>query len=108
MSESSSNSVGVDSSLDLFSVNNILSKFLYNYRNTPTTRTTKSPNEMLLLYKPRTMLSQLLPVSNIPLSFKENESVVFKLNKRSPVVKGTVVKALGPNRYLVSIEGVER
>jgi len=66
---------------------------------------------LFLSFKPRTMLSQLLLTGNIPLSnyhYQPNESVIFKLNKRSPTVKGTIVKALGPTRYVVSIEGVER
>jgi len=88
-----------------------VSKFLYHYRNTPSTVTGQSPNQMLFNFKPRTLLTQLLPSKNVPLSethYRDGESVVFKLNKRSPVVKGSIVRSLGPNRYIVNVAGVER
>ncbi|KAJ1524581.1 hypothetical protein ONE63_011067 [Megalurothrips usitatus] len=80
------------------------------YRNTPTTTTLKSPNQLLLSYQPRTLLTQLLPQPGTrPLSqFRDGESVMFKLHKRSPVVTGSIVRILGPTRYLISVAGVER
>ncbi|KAJ1519211.1 hypothetical protein ONE63_011183 [Megalurothrips usitatus] len=80
-------------------------------RNTPSTVTGKTPNELLFNFRPRTLLSKLLPSKNVPLSethFRDGEIVVFRLNKKSPVVKGEIVKSLGPNRYVVSIAGVHR
>ncbi|KAK3909408.1 Isoleucine--tRNA ligase, mitochondrial [Frankliniella fusca] len=98
-------------SIDVLSLNKRLSLFLYHYRNTPTTTTTKTPNELLLSYKPRTMLSQLVPTSNTvstyPNHFREGDRVKFKLNERSPTVDATIVRING-NRYLVSVEGVQK
>ena len=90
----------------------IVTKFLFTYRNTPTTTTLVSPNQMLLSYQPRTNLSRLLPSiscnppSNLP--YRDGQSVLVKLHKRSPPVRGTVVRCLGPTRYLVSFQGVLR
>lgn len=102
---------GSDSSeIDVHKVNQSVSRFLFNYRNTPTTTTLKSPNQLLLSYQPRTLLTQLLPQPGTrPLSqFRDGESVMFKLHKRSPVVTGSIVRILGPTRYLISVAGVER
>lgn len=103
---------GTSSTSDsLHVIQNNVSKFLYHYRNTPSTVTGKTPNELLFNFRPRTLLSKLLPSKNVPLSethFRDGEIVVFRLNKKSPVVKGEIVKSLGPNRYVVSIAGVHR
>ncbi|KAK3910618.1 hypothetical protein KUF71_020432 [Frankliniella fusca] len=99
-----------NANVDLSVITTRLSKFLFNYRNTPTTTTKKTPNEILLLFKPRTMLTQLVPVSNKPSTahFKEGDNVMFKLNARSPVLQGVIVEVRGPTRYLVSVSGVQR
>ncbi|XP_034244764.1 uncharacterized protein K02A2.6-like [Thrips palmi] len=90
----------------------IVNKFLTSYRNTPTTTTLKAPNEVLLSFKPVTSLSRLLPnfrsESAKKSEFRDGESVVVKLSKNHPPVKGTIVRRLGPTRYLVSFEGVLR
>lgn len=96
-------------SSDIHTVNMRLSKFLYNYRNTPTTTTRKTPNELLLSFAPRTLLSQLVPTSNTvdirASHYREGERVKFKLNERSPTVNATIVRVNG-TRYLVSVDGV--
>ena len=96
---------------DLYTIQNRLSKFLFNYRNTPTTTTNLCPTEMLLRFKPCTLLTHLLPSSNTPLSdfhFRDGEEVLFRVNKNSPIIKGTIEKSLGPNRYLISVCGVKK
>lgn len=88
-----------------------LSKFLFNYRNTPSSVDGKTPNELLLSYKPATMLNQLLPSgpgssAGTRSHFRAGETVYFKLTKRSPAVMGVITSALGPNRYCFSVQGV--
>lgn len=88
---------------------NVLCKFLFTYRNTPNTVTLKSPNEMLLSFKPRTLLSILLPLqTNLSTShhFRNGERVFLKLHERSPIVAAVVVHPIGSDMYLVSVEGV--
>lgn len=72
----------------------------------------KSPNDILLAFKPRTALTRLLP-KLLPKEsgnqvFRDGEEVVVRLSKRHPPVKGTVVRSLGPTRYLVTFQGVLR
>ncbi|KAE8737994.1 hypothetical protein FOCC_FOCC016536 [Frankliniella occidentalis] len=77
--------------------------------NTPTTTTHKSPNELLFSFKPRTMLSQLLPEKNVPLRnfhFRAGEKVKFRLTKKSEIVEGVIVRAKGPDIYVIDIQGV--
>jgi len=87
-----------------------ISSFLFNYRNTPSTVTQKSPNDVLLSFKPKTFLTQLNPkITPVPprfvdSPFREGDPVLARIAKT--VVKGTVVRQLGPTRYLVNIEGV--
>ncbi|KAE8739254.1 hypothetical protein FOCC_FOCC015252 [Frankliniella occidentalis] len=78
--------------------------------NTPTTTTLRSPNDVLLNFKPNSSLSRVLPKvlkSNVQ-KFRDGEAVLVKLQKRSPPIKGYVVRSLGPIRYLASFEGVIR
>ena len=110
MSESKSS----DSSLsvsDPLLINSRINKFLFNYRNTPTTSTLKAPNEFLFSFKPRTLLTQLLPQGNVPVSsshYREGEKVFFRLKERSPVVSATIISVKGPTRYIVSVQGVTK
>ncbi|KAK3925713.1 hypothetical protein KUF71_013962 [Frankliniella fusca] len=109
LSETTSNSQALEN--DLLLIQNRLSKFLFHYRDTPTTTTLKSPNEMLLSFRPRTLLSQLLPESNANLRdyhFKIGEIVKFRLNKSSEPVTAVIVSSKGDNIYIVSIHGVEK
>ncbi|XP_026289394.1 uncharacterized protein K02A2.6-like [Frankliniella occidentalis] len=88
----------------------LVNKFLSTYRNTPTTTTLRSPNDVLLNFKPNSSLSRVLPKvlkSNVQ-KFRDGEAVLVKLQKRSPPIKGYVVRSLGPIRYLASFEGVIR
>ena len=84
-----------------------LFRFLWTYRNTPSTVTQKSPNQMLLSFQPRTLLSQLLPknvraVNSSP--FNAGDAVILTINKQK--MNGVVVKILSSNRYLVNVQGV--
>lgn len=114
LSESNNNVLDPTSSSlnELSLVNSRINKFLFNYRNTPTTTTLKSPSAMLFSYQPRTMLTQLLPSNkSVPLSsslFREGEQVVYKPHKKAPVVSGIIVKVLGETRYLLSVQGVQQ
>jgi len=88
----------------------ILNKFLFAYLNTPSTTLGKSPNQVLLSYAPRTMLTNLHPKFHTSplfpsLPFRETEMVLIKIGSQ-PVMKGTVVRPLSATRYLVSVEGV--
>ena len=90
-----------------------VNRFLFNYRNTPSTVTGKTPNELLLLFHPRTELSMLLPQSQTDCNnsnfnmFREGDKVTVKVGK-SPSMEGIVVRQCGPGspNYLVSIAGV--
>jgi len=70
-------------------------RFLFNYRNAPPTVAGKTPNELLLLFQPRTELSMLLPNSltscnNSNFSvFREGDKVIVKIG-RIPSLEGIV------------------
>jgi len=88
-----------------------VSSFLLTYRNTPTTTTGKTPNELIFSFRPRNPLSGLLPLDSPQLKslpFRDGEKVLVKLSKRHPVVEGVVVRYLGGTRYAVNIQGVIR
>ncbi|KAK3926224.1 hypothetical protein KUF71_014473 [Frankliniella fusca] len=88
-----------------------VSSFLLTYRNTPTTTTCKTPNQMIMSYQPRTKLSILNPSNSVPVKsipFKDGDKVVVKLKKKSPSFEAVIVKYLGGTRYLVSASGVIR
>ncbi|KAK3914943.1 hypothetical protein KUF71_005631 [Frankliniella fusca] len=88
-----------------------VSSFLLTYRNTPTTTTEKTPNELIFSFSPRNNLSNLIPHSNPQfksLPFRDGEKVLVKLSKRHPVVEGVVVRYLGGTRYAVNVQGVIR
>jgi len=86
----------------------IITRFLFHYRNTPSSVNLKTPCEMLFAFRPRTLLTNLLPVKKDLLKshFREGETIFVKLHKGSDTVSATVVRPLGVNRYLISIEGV--
>ena len=75
-----------------------LAMFLYEYRNTPSTTTSKSPKELLLFFSPRTLLTNLNPafnpvirsLENVDL-YRENDIVLLQVEKK-PVVTGKVTK----------------
>jgi len=87
----------------------LISKFLLAYLNTPSTVNGKSPNQLLLNYVPRTLISNLHPKVQThvttTLPFKDGDSVNLRIGN-APILKGIVVRALSPTRYLVSVEGV--
>lgn len=96
-------------------VNLKIQHFLLNHHNTPCTVTLKSPNEMLLCFKPRTLLTLLNPsirpdasLPNTLAHFREGDRVNVKLSPKVAPVPGTVIKQIGPNRYIVSMGGVLR
>ena len=98
----------VVSDLALQEVSIVLQKFLFNYRNTPTSVDLKSPNDLLFAYKPATLLTMLLPGKslNTNVQFREGEIVFLKLHRRSPTVQGTITRVISPLRYQISVEGV--
>ena len=89
-----------------------LAVFLFAYRNTPSTTTSKSPNEMLLSFSPRTLLTNLNPafnpvirsLENVDL-YRENDIVLLRVGKK-PVVTGKVLRKLSATRYLVCAKGI--
>ena len=94
-------------------VRHIINKFLFDYKNIPTTATNKSPNELLLSFKPRTLLSILNPAinpsSSLPLSkFNEGELVDVRFSKKHPIAQGRIVRIIGPNRYIVDFAGTQK
>ena len=86
--------------------------FLFNYHNTPSTVTGKAPNEMLLGFRPRSLISQLNPAisssSGLPstfVTFKPGDHVFIRYEKM-PTIQGIVMERLGDSRYYVGIAGV--
>lgn len=93
--------------------------FLFSYRNTPSTVTGLSPNEMIFLIKPRTRLDLLKPEKggNVVLRKQGDfvKPVVFSVGERVLVAKlgpyssdkfkeGIVVKCMSAVTYLVKID----
>lgn len=111
---------------------NIVSNFLFHYRNTPCTVTGKSPSEMLFLFKPRTFVEMLKPNKVINtaentksqnLCLRRNEKVQdsvkhFDINQKvwyhsrfSSLVKwlpAVVVKKVSRVIYVINVDGFER
>jgi len=87
----------------------LIAKFLLAYLNTPSTVHGKTPNQLLLSYTPRTLLTNLHPQVQTHVSptlpFKDGDTVYLKIGT-APVLKGVVLRSLSPTRYLVSVEGV--
>jgi len=87
----------------------LISRFLLAYLNIPSTVAGKSPNQLLLSYTPRTMISNLHPTVESPvtatLPFKDGDSVNLKIGN-APILKGIVIRSLSPTRYLVSVAGI--
>jgi hypothetical protein len=92
-----------------------LQKFLLKYRNTPSTVTDKTPNEMLFRFKPKTLLEKLKPpiksprkISNSeekfrpPKIYQEGEKVLLKQQKSGENVPSRILKAIGRDTYLVN------
>ncbi|KAK3918671.1 hypothetical protein KUF71_007918 [Frankliniella fusca] len=91
---------------------NAVYTFMFTYHNTPSTVTTKTPNELLLSFKPRTLLSQSNPKIasslGVPTSFtpfREGDTVLVRFAKHPPV-NGTIIRQSGSNIYLVKIADV--
>lgn len=87
-----------------------LHNFLFNYRTTPTTVTGRSPAEMLLSYRPRTLLQLIGPPKStnqkgvshsIKHEFRQGQKVLAKVGKENPKVPERIWKRLGVNTYLV-------
>ena len=85
---------------DEFSFSVQFYSFLFNYRNTPSTVTGKSPNELLLSFRPRTNLSILNRKFQTPSGtsnfsmFREGDRVTVRISNAS-LVEGIVVRQLG-------------
>jgi hypothetical protein len=87
-----------------------LHNFLFNYRTTPTTTTGRSPAELVLSYRPQTLLQLIGPPKftsqkgesrPIKHEFQLGQKVLAKVGKESPKVPGRIWKRLGVNTYLV-------
>lgn len=93
-------------------VSDLILSFLYTYRNTPSTATGKSPNDMLLSFRPCTSVSRLNPKNHVSPSnnfpYREGDKVLVRFSPKHPVVSGIVVRPLGGSLVLVSIAGVMR
>lgn len=113
---------------------NIVSNFLFNYRNTPSTVTGKSPAQMLFSFKPRTFVQMLKPCrlrnnekeeartknytrkqtekfDDIDIKFFEENQKVWYHSRFSGLVKwipAIVVKRISKVIYLVRVDGYER
>ena len=102
------------------SIDSLICRFLFSYRNTPHSRTGISPSEMLMKRRPRTHLSCLKPdlQSKARKSVKDPEEIgkirefqvgdaVIARNYRGgdKWVKGVVSERMGPVSYKVRIEG---
>ncbi|KAK3917257.1 hypothetical protein KUF71_026111 [Frankliniella fusca] len=85
--------------------------FLFTHHNTPCTVTQKSPNQMLLSFKPRTFLSQSNPTQTSSLGlpssfsrFRPGDKVTVRLNNSN--LEGVIIRQIGVNNYFVNINGV--
>lgn len=103
------------------SMRELLTDFLFSYRNTPNSVTGLSPNEVVFKMKPRTRLSMLKPGSSPKLTVKDPDGSknfikpklyavgekVFVRNLGVNAVEkwkeGVVVKVLGTVTYLVKV-----
>lgn len=70
----------------------LISKLIITYNNTPSTVTSDTPNNLILSYKPRTLLSKLNPKVDIATAHKEKHSIVKpqRKNKHETKTKGSV------------------
>ncbi|XP_017482686.1 PREDICTED: uncharacterized protein K02A2.6-like [Rhagoletis zephyria] len=109
----------------------LLSRFLLNYRSTPTTRNRLSPNEMIFRLKPKTLIDDINPSirGNGEISrengtvlamdvketkqkpfFEKGDKVLYKLktNLKYKWIPGIVREKMGNVMYSIVAEGVYR
>jgi len=88
-----------------------IAQVMFNYANTPSSVTNLSPNEMLLKFRPRTLLTILKPVSSGRVAsvrpFRDGDRVLIRFNTAHPV-DATIVRQLSAVKFLVDVSGVLR
>jgi len=103
-------SCGLSSLLANHSFSHRLGLFLSSYRIIPSTSTGKTPNEVLLAFRPRTYLSAINPkfirqLCQFTPPFREDDKIFVRL-ANFPIFEAIIVRQISATRYLVSVEGV--
>ncbi|KAK3908251.1 hypothetical protein KUF71_018764 [Frankliniella fusca] len=91
-----------------------INMFLFTQHNTPSTATGKSPNELLLSFKPRTILSQCNPTYSSSLhnpllnsGLKVGDRVHINFGKHT-IEDGIIVAQAGKDTFIVNIKGINK
>jgi transposase InsO family protein len=109
----------LDAKLKPLPIHRKLSRFLLNYRNTPSPVTDLSPAGMIFVYKPRTLTNSInprnpslsvkhkieIPNINPGYKFKKGDKVMYKNHFRNAVrwIPARIVDVLSNFRYLINI-----
>lgn len=108
----------LDNKFNFVSIEALTNKFLYEYRNTPSTTTLKTPSEMLFSFKTRTLLDMLKPQlenkfcdDNTELKgFRINDKVWFKVHHNKlqnwcpAIIKSRISKVM----YIIVVKGLQK
>lgn len=92
----------------------LVSKFLFDYRNTPSTATGSSPNDMIFAFKPKTVLEMIKPdrdklkestIGRIGDKFEVGQKVWFRVYNSQPRKWTTAIikERISAVIYLVSV-----
>ncbi|KAK3931455.1 Retrovirus-related Pol polyprotein from transposon 297 [Frankliniella fusca] len=89
-------------------VQNVIT-FLQTYRNTPCSITGISPSQLMVAFKPKTVLNSINPVMsnlssvNVP-NYRVNEKVLYRAKKGESDQTAVIHKILGKNTYVIKID----
>lgn len=105
------NKILLDNRNGKLSISSLVFKFLFDYRNIPSTATGRSPNELLFAFKPKTFLDMIKPrevkfhVNSMKGHFEEGEKVWVRVynSKIQKWTKGVVKNRLSEVMYHVRV-----
>jgi hypothetical protein len=103
------------STADHKNIQGVLNKILFSYRTTPLSSGGLSPCDLMLKFKPRTLLSLIKPRSPPPCihnpdypDYRVGEEVLVRVKPKSEPVRGVIQKRVSQVMYKVDIGGETR
>lgn len=107
----------LDNKFKSISLESLVNKFLYEYRNTPSTTTKRKPSEMIFSYKTRTLLDMLRPQlennfcdNTEGKGFHINDKVWFKSHNSNSHnwIPATVRSRISKVMYFIVVQGAQK
>ena len=101
-----------DNRTKLLSLECLLTKFLFEYRNTPNTVTNQTPAEMIFMYTPRTIIEFIKPQGELgkiieeDKAFKIHSKIWYKSRNMSSWSPAEIQSQISAVIYIIKINGV--